>query len=59
MFNVYQFEKNQSQSENEERRNLKSQMQIQRHKEKNLEMSDAYRMRVGRFMKKLIQDNNI
>ena len=56
MFNVYEFEKRQKTQEQSRRDEKKKLRDISRLKQKNAELGDAYRNRVGKFIKNMLQE---
>lgn len=57
MFNVYEFDRRCSNIEQQRKMHVQSQLMRHRQTARNKELNVAYRQRVGKFIKKMIQDS--
>lgn len=56
MYNVFEFDKRNKNASKSRKQELLKKREVSKLKARNMELGDAYRMRVGKFIKKMIQE---
>lgn len=59
MYNVFEFDKRAKIASKSRKAELLKKREVSKLKARNMELGDAYRMRVGKFIKKMIQDPQV